>query len=160
MDRMFKNILVLLLFYTVTLHATITLTNEKQTYDDFSLHYFYDESNKLDINNIENIDFTNSIKNQFSQGYYSGTAWFKIDIINHSDNEDFVLYFTEPFWSKLDLYTKKDRTWDVQKNGLDISLKERSIQNYNPAYKLHLPSGCKCNILHKRPNIIRTYWGI
>lgn len=141
MDRMFRIILVLLLFYTVTLHATITLTNEKQKYDNFSIHYFYDESNSLDINNIEKTNFTNVITNQFSQGYYSGTAWFKIDLKNHSDNEDFILYFTEPFWSKLDLYSKNNGSWDIQKNGLDISLKDRSLQNNNPTYKLHIAPG-------------------
>ena len=141
MDNMFRKIFVLLFFCTVTLHATVTLTNEKQKYDNFSLHYFYDESNMLEINDIEKRDFTNVIKSQFSQGYYTGTAWFKINITNHSDNENFVLYFTEPFWSRLDLYSKNNSSWDVQKNGLNISLKERSIQNNNPAYKLHLLSG-------------------
>ncbi len=138
---MFRKILVLLLFCTVALHATVTLTNEKLKYDNFSLHYFYDESTSLDINDIEKIDFANVINSQFSQGYYSGTAWFKIDLTNHSDNEDFVLYFTEPFWSKLNLYTKNNGSWRIQKNGLDISLQERSINNHNPAYNLHIPSG-------------------
>jgi diguanylate cyclase (GGDEF)-like protein len=138
---MFKKILMLLFFSTVTLYATVTLKNEKVKYDNFSLQYFYDESNMLDINDIEKTDFTDLIPSQFSQGYYAGTAWFKINITNHSDYKDFVLYFTEPFWSTLDLYTKDNGSWNIQRNGLDISLKERSIQNNNPAYKLHLPSG-------------------
>ena len=135
---MFRKIFVLLLLYTVTLHATVTLTNEKTKYDNFSLHYFYDESALLDINDIEKIDFTTAIPSQFSQGYNSGTAWFKIDITNNSDIENYVLYFTEPLWSKLDLYTKNNGSWIIQENGLDISLKERSIQENTPAYKLHL----------------------
>jgi len=95
----------------------------------------------LEINDIENTDFTDVIPSQFSQGYYSGAAWFKINITNHSDNENFVLYFTEPFWSTLDLYTQNSCSWDVQKNGLNISLKERIIQDNSPAYKLYLFSG-------------------
>ena len=138
---MLKKILLLLLFYTVTLHASVTLTNEEPKYDNFTIQYFYDESNMLDIKDIEKTDFTNVIPSQFSQGYYSGTAWFKIDLTNHSDNEDFILYFTEPFWSKLDLYTKKNDSWTIQKNGLEIRLKERSIQENSPAYKLHLYPG-------------------
>jgi diguanylate cyclase (GGDEF)-like protein len=136
---MFKKIFVLLLLSTVTSYATVTLTNKKEKYDHFTLHYFYDESSTLDINDIERTDFTKVIPNQFSQGYYPGTAWIKLHVTNHSDTEDYVLYFTEPFWSTLDLYTKNNDTWDIQKNGLSISLEERSIQNYNPAYKLHLP---------------------
>ncbi len=138
---MFKKILLFLLFCTVTLQATVALTNDKQKYDNFSIQYFYDENNMLDINDIEKTHFTNSIPSQFSQGYYSGTAWFKINITNHSDHKDFVLYFTEPFWSKLDLYTKNNGSWNVQKNGLEVSLQERSIQENNPSYKLHLNSG-------------------
>jgi diguanylate cyclase (GGDEF)-like protein len=138
---MFRKILVLLFFCAVALHATVTLSNEKTKYDNFSLHYFYNESALLDINDIEKTNFTDVIPSQFSKGYYNGTAWFKINLTNHSDNENFVLYFTEPFWSKLDLYTKNNGSWDVQKNGLDISLKERSIQYNNPAYKLHLSPG-------------------
>lgn len=141
MDKMFKKILILLLFCTVALHATVTLTNDKQKYDDFSLHYFYDESALLGINDIEEMKFTHLIANQFSQGYYSGAAWFKLNLTNNSDNEDFILYFTEPFWSSLDLYTKSNSTWVVQKNGLDINLKERSIQDNNPAYTLYLALG-------------------
>ncbi|WP_373029525.1 EAL domain-containing protein [Sulfurovum sp.] len=138
---MFKKILLFLLFCTVTLQAAVALTNDKQKYDNFSIQYFYDENNMLDINDIEKTHFTNSIPSQFSQGYYSGTAWFKINITNHSDHKDFVLYFTEPFWSKLDLYTKNNGSWNVQKNGLEVSLQERSIQENNPSYKLHLNSG-------------------
>ena len=118
---MFKKILLFFLFCTVTLYASVTLTNDKQKYDNFSIQYFYDESNMLDINDIEKTHFTNSIPSQFSQGYYSGTAWFKINITNHSDHKDFVLYFTEPFWSKLDLYTKNNGSWNVQKNGTVVS---------------------------------------
>ena len=141
MDKMFRKIFVLLYFCTVTLYATVTLTNEKQKYDNFSLQYFYDESNMLEINDIEKADFTTVIKSQFSQGYYTGTAWFKINITNHSDTENFVLYFTEPFWSTLDLYSKKNASWNIQRNGLEISLNERSIQENTPAYKLYLSPG-------------------
>ena len=138
---MFRKIFVLLFFSTVALYATVTLTNEKQKYDDFTLHYFYDESNLVDIQDIEKADFTNVIPSQFSHGYHTGTSWFKIDLTNHSNNKDFILYFTEPLWSELDLYTKKDASWNVQKNGLNIGLKERTIQDNNPAYKLHLLPG-------------------
>ncbi len=138
---MFKNIFVLLLLYTVVLYASVTLNDKINKYDNFSLHYFYDDSTQLGIDDIEKINFTKNIPNQFSLGYFEGNAWFKIDITNYSENEDFVLYFSEPFWTKLDLYTKNNGVWDIQKNALAVPLKERSIQNLNPAYKLHIKSG-------------------
>lgn len=134
---MFKNIFILLLLCTVSLYA-VTLTDEKVKYDNFTLHYFYDESNQLTIDDIEKTDFKTIIPNQFSQGYFPGTAWFKIDITNQSSNEEFILNFTEPFWTYLDLYSKDDGSWSIEKNALDIPLKERSVESTNPAYKLHL----------------------
>ncbi len=138
---MFRKIFVVLLLSAVTSYATVTLTYETDKYDHFTLRYFYDESSTLGIHDIEKLECTKVIPNQFSQGYYSGTAWFKLNVTNHSDIEDYVLYFTEPFWSTLDLYTKMNDTWTIQKNGLKVSLQERSIQNYNPAYKLHILPG-------------------
>ena len=90
MDKMFKKIFVCLLF-TGMLHATVTLTDKNLEYDNFSIHYFYDESTKLDINDIETTHFDKVIPNQFSEGYYEGTAWFKIELTNRSKNKDFVL---------------------------------------------------------------------
>ena len=141
MDIMIRQLLVIFLFFTVGLHATVTLTNEKQKYDEFTIHYLYDENNQLEINDVEKIDFTTVIPSQFTQGYHSGTSWFKIDLNNHSHIENFVLYFTEPLWSKLDLYTLNNGSWGTQENGLNVSIKERSIQDNNPAYKLHILPG-------------------
>ncbi len=138
---MFRKIFVVLLLSAVTSYAAVTLTHKTETYDHFTLHYFYDDSSTLDIHDIEKIDFTKVIPNQFSQGYSRGTAWMKLKVTNHSTTEDYVLYFTEPFWATLDLYSKNNDTWSIQKNGLNTSLQERSIQDYNPAYRLHITAG-------------------
>lgn len=138
---MFRHIVVFLFFCTALILASVTLTHEEAKYDSFSLQYFYDENNRLDIDDIAKKEFTQTLHSQFSLGYRSGTSWFRLDLTNHSKNKDFVLYFTEPFWSKLDLYTKTNDTWKLQKNGLDTILQERSIQTSNPAYKLHLLPG-------------------
>ena len=138
---MIKQIFVLLLFCTLGLHATVTLTDDKESYDDFTIHYLYDEGSSLSIDEIEKSDFTTAISNQFSQGYYAGAAWFKIELLNQSSNKEFILYFTEPFWTKLDLYSKENGKWSIQKNALDIPLAQRSVQSFNPAYKIKLNPG-------------------
>ena len=138
---MIKQIFVLLLFCTLGLHATVTLADDIESYDDFTIHYLYDEGSSLSIDEIEKSDFTTAISNQFSQGYYAGAAWFKIELLNQSSNKEFILYFTEPFWTKLDLYSKENGTWNIQKNALSIPLSERSVQSFNPAYKIKLNPG-------------------
>lgn len=137
---MCRKIFALLLLCSVTLHATVNLRNNIEKYEHFTLEYLYDEDSVLAIEEIEQREFPDLLPSQFTKGYRSGTAWFKIDLINQSINEDFVLYFTEPFWSSFDLYVKKNGAWDIQKNGLDILLNNRSIQDNNPAFKMHIPS--------------------
>ena len=86
---MLRKIFVLLLFCTVVVSASVTLTDEKLKYDDFTLHYFYDGSNSLDIQDIQKSDFTHVLPSQFSQGYNTGTSWFKIDLKNQSKNKNY-----------------------------------------------------------------------
>ncbi|NOR57802.1 MAG: diguanylate cyclase [Sulfurimonas sp.] len=140
---MLKLITLFFFLFITTLNATLTLTKDTIKYDDFRIKYFYDDSSSLTIDDIQIINFTQTIPSQFTKGYHSGTAWFKISVQNKSNTEDFVLYFTEPFWSSLDFYTKENDKWSVQKNGLDISLKDRSIDDNNPAYNLHIHMGEK-----------------
>ena len=103
-----RRLFIVLFLCTVGLYAAVIINDNKQLYNDFALHYFYDESNQLTIDEIEKKDFTDLISNQFTKGYRYGTAWFKIDITNKSNHTDLVLYFTEPFWTTLDLYSKKN----------------------------------------------------
>jgi diguanylate cyclase (GGDEF)-like protein len=141
MDIMIRHIFALLLFCTMGLHATVILTDDQKSYDNFTIHYFYDQSASLDIKDIEKVKFTTTLPNQFTQGYHEGAAWFKIELSNRSKNEEFVLYFSEPFWTELNLFSKRNDLWKVQKNGLNTPLEKRSIENCNPAYKLYLKSG-------------------
>jgi len=138
---MARQTLLFILLCLTSLNAAITLTDETKKKEHFSLQYFYDDSRLLHIEDIEKINFTQTIPSQFTKGYRDGTAWFKFEITNQSSNEDFILYFTEPFWSKLDLYDKQEKGWNIQKNGLDVLLKDRKINDNLPAYQLHIPPG-------------------
>lgn len=124
-----------------TLHATLIMTDNVQKNEDFIIKYFYDESSLLEITDIENTNFIQTIPSQFTQGYKDANAWFKIELENSSKNEDFVLYFTESIWSTVDLYTKQNARWEVQKNGLNIPLNERGIKDVSAAFNIHLKSG-------------------
>ncbi|MEA3370251.1 MAG: diguanylate cyclase [Campylobacterota bacterium] len=124
-----------------SLNAYLLVTDESKKYENFNINYLYDEGSQLTIDDIKERKFTQNINSQFTQGYRSGSAWFKLKFKNESENEDFVLNFTEPIWSKLDLYIKENQDWRVYKNGLDIPLDDRGIQNATPAFHIHIPSG-------------------
>lgn len=138
---MLRYFLIFSLLSISLLNASITLTNDVKKYEHFQLQYFYDDSSYLDIESIEKTSFVDTIPSQFTKGYHLGIGWFKLEINNQSNTEYFVVYFTEPFWSKLDLYTKSNNTWKVQRNGLNVMLKDRSIQDSNPAYRINIPTG-------------------
>jgi len=134
-------------------HATVVLTETTKKVDNFTLQYFYDNDSLLDIRDIQNIKFSETIPSQFTQGYRYGNAWFKIEVENRSRTEEFVLYFTESIWSTLDLYVGQDGTWKVQKNGLNVPLGERCIQDSSPAFKLHIPVGQSATLFIKGQTI-------
>ncbi len=127
------------------LNAAILLSDKIQ--EDFSIEYFYDDSKLLLIDDIEKVKFTETLSNQFTKGYREGTAWFKLEVHNQSNHEDFILYFTEPFWSALDFYDKHESGWQIQKNGLNIPLEKREINDNVPAFRMHI-----------KPGKMRTYY--
>ena len=136
-----RRLFLLLLFCISTLNASLILLDDTQKNENFSIQYLYDEDSYLDIEDVQNINFTQRISSQFTQGYKYGNAWFKISLTNKSKNEDFVLYFTESIWSTLDLYSRQGTTWKVQKNGLNILLTQRSIKDSLPAFSVHIETG-------------------
>jgi len=140
---MFKFFTLFVLLYSTLWSSDLTLTDGFEKSDTFTLKYYDDETSLLAIDDIEKIDFTENIPSQFTMGYKYDNVWFKIEIENSSENEDFVLYFTESIWSTLDLYTRENNQWDVQKNGLDIPINEREITDSSPAFNVHIASGKK-----------------
>ena len=157
---MFKLILLFILS-VLSLNASLIIKEGTQKYENFNIKYLYDDANALTIQTIQTIqnkEFQKNIDSQFTQGYRYGNAWFKLEFKNETKNEDFVLNFTEPIWSTLNLYKKQDSQWIVQKNGLNIPLKERGIQNSTPAFHLHIDAG-KTVIFYVKGNTIASQIG-
>lgn len=129
---MIRFIIFFLLLFTY-LNAT-PINKDSPRLENFKILYLNDESSQLNIQDISQTEFKQEIPSQFALGYHSGTAWFKITLHNTTDNSNFVLYFTEPFWSELNLYSFKNGKWVEDKNGLEIKLQDRSIEDINPAF--------------------------
>ncbi|MDH3343547.1 MAG: sensor domain-containing diguanylate cyclase, partial [Gammaproteobacteria bacterium] len=121
--------------------AVLDVTDASKVNSDFIIEYLYDENSSMTIEEVDGTVFSQELSNQFAQGYRSGAAWFKINIRNQSRNQQFVLYFTEPFWTTLDLYVNEADQWIVYKNGLAVPLTARNIQDANPAFPLQLSTG-------------------
>ncbi|RLA70806.1 MAG: GGDEF domain-containing protein [Epsilonproteobacteria bacterium] len=155
---MFKFFTLFALFYSTLFSADLTIIDGFQKSDNFTLKYYDDENSLLTIDEIEKIDFNDTLPSQFTMGYKYDNVWFKLEIENTSKNEDFVLYFTESIWSILDLYTKENATWKVQKNGLNIPINDRAITDSSPAFKLHIVNGNR-SVFYIKGNTIASQIG-
>jgi len=155
---MFKLLTFFVLLFSSLQSADLTITDGFEKYDNFTLKYYYDENSLLKIDDIETIDFKETLLSQFTMGYKYDNVWFKIEIENHSKNEDFVLYFTESIWSTLDLYTNQSGQWKVQKNGLNIPVSERSITDSSPAFNIHVSTGNR-SVFYIKGNTIASQIG-
>jgi len=133
---LFIRILLLFTLLTTSIFAKVTLSDNSK-YDNFSIEYFYDKSSSLDITDLKTQSFLKS-NNSFTFGYIDGTTWFKIEIKNSSDSEDYILSFSEAIWKEFNLYRKIDTLFIEEKNGLDIPLSSRSICDVNPAFEIHI----------------------
>ena len=56
----------------------------------FQIHYLKDENSKLTIEDIKKQEFLQTTKNNFNLGYVKGTVWFKFNVKNISEIEDFI----------------------------------------------------------------------
>ena len=121
--------------------ANVILNNTAKKVDHFTLSYLYDPSQLLDIEQIAQTKFTDTVPSQFSFGYVDGTTWYKITLENQSDTEEFVLSFLEPFSDVLNLYRQKDGIFVKSKSGLDVPLDEREVYDSNPTFNLHIKKG-------------------
>lgn len=153
----------LLLFVVFALTSGVSRANgvfgeSANKLDRFTIEYLYDENGSQGIEQIAKEPFAREISNQFALGYKEGVAWFKIAIKNNSAESRFVLYFTEPFWSSLDLYAYQDKQWRQHKNGLAVPVNARDIRDANPAFPVNIPPG-KTAIFYVRGETVSSHIG-
>ena len=138
---MFIRIFLLVFLCLQYASANLIITDSIDKYTDFSISYFFDETNTLNIEDMPTKNFTQKIQSQFTLGYAEKDVWFKIEIKNRSRTNDFVLYFTEPFWDKFDLYEKVKDTYVKQEAGLLTALNKRKIEDASPSFPLSINKG-------------------
>ena len=133
--------IVLLLLLTLCGGAqALVFTGEHSKETDFSVGYLYDDAGAWSPDTIASAPFK-EVPSQFSMGYREGTAWFKISVENRSHTEEFVLYFTEPFWNEFTLFEPTVHGTAEHPNGLSVPVALRPVKDANPAFALLIPQG-------------------
>jgi two-component sensor histidine kinase len=145
---MIKYFFIFCLFFSSLFSENLTLTFNDTTdiYNDFKIEYLKDNSNLSNIKDIEKKEFKKITNNGFTLGYSNQKIWIKINILNKSKEENFILTLNETFYEKANLYYKKDNRWIKKENGLFIPIKQREIKYNKLSFKLNLPRNYQNNI--------------
>jgi len=116
----------------------LQLEEEIDTYTDFTVEYFEDQSGSpLAFKEVQKQRFT-KISNSFAFSYNTNNFWFRVNVTNNADNpREIYLEFTEIIHKNLDLFTiSSSGVTEHQKNGLVIPVEQRSIENSNPTFPI------------------------
>ena len=131
-------IIFILFLLIAPLFAKVLLTDEFSHYNKFTMQYLDDKTGKAIIEEVANTPFIQTTSNEFTFGYKADVIWFKIELENLSNIDQFVLSFNEVLWSNFDFYYNRDAKWVKKVNGLDVPLLKREIKDLNPAFSFSL----------------------
>ena len=131
-------LLLFLVFLSNSLFADIILTDKTQKIANFTIPYLYDKTSEQTIDTIIKQKFERTSPSQFTFGYVEGTMWFKISLKNETKEDEFFIYFTEPFFETFNFYEYKDAEWKKSEAGLFRPLKDRSVANAHPVFMVKI----------------------
>lgn len=136
-----KNILIPILFFifSTSLFADTFVINQANPYNKFEMNYLKDESSNLSINEIVNQEFKENTKNNFNLGFHKGSIWFKFDLKNSTNFENFILTLNEHFYEKANLYYEKDEKIEQLTNSLFTLIDQREVKSNILAFNIDLP---------------------
>lgn len=134
--------LFFILIFIANLYSSpinLQITDKINYYDNFELSYLKVPDSNFTINDIHKQSFTKKTSNKFTLGYTKGDVWFKLDIHNNSNNEDFILSLGESFYEVANLYYVEDNKWVHKYNGVFTSINEREVSTNHLSFKLQIP---------------------
>jgi len=179
--KMFRVILILLSFISFSLSETTSesetlvpnitrlkpsvptfLEKNREQLENFSLHYYHDKEQKLNIDTIQDIKFDKQTSNKFTFGYLTGDIWFKLTLRNQSQNSNFIFYLTESFFHEVNFFEAHQNSWTKQSSGLELFLKNSDRKNINPSFSFTIePQSSKTFYIqfHTKPHTKGVSYG-
>lgn len=139
---MIRHLLFMMIFISCLFSAdfSVKIDDKSGFYDNFNISYLKEQSSTLGIVKIANKEFTQTTSNKFSLGYTKGNVWFKFNISNNSENENFIISLGESFYETANLYFY-DKEWIKKQNGLFTLLKDREVNTNHLSFKIDIPKG-------------------
>lgn len=104
-----------------------------------SISYLEDKTNKLTFKEAQEKKFKNFNKNFINFEINNSSYWIKINILNKTSQNDFILEITSPFFDKVKLYQKDPNNNFVSKEiGNAINFYDRDILSNLLLFNLNL----------------------
>lgn len=123
-------------FYDKNINIQNTIT------DNFQFQYLKSKK-MLTIQEVKDIDFTETSSNNFSLGYTNSQLWIKLNLKNNNPKSEFILTVNEHFYEVFNLYyfDEINNKWIKKENGLFTSIENREVKTNKLATKIDLKQG-------------------
>lgn len=146
--RLFLSILVVAVFLQQGAQAQlIELKSGGRLEVKGRIKYLRDETNALTIDEI-NASRLASIPDGKSPNFgFDCTAyWFRMDFVNHTDREDWLLEIDFAPLDSIDFYMASDSGWEHKIDGDMMPISVRDIRHRQPIFSFSLPQGKETSI--------------
>lgn len=142
---MYQRLHALLLFILISTLATaqdVELANGQRMDVLGHVRYLRDASNSLTIDEVRNLPFKQGSPDQAPNfGFDRHTYWFRVDIRNKTDLEDWLLEIDFAPLDSIDFFIHSDTGWIHKTDGDVYPISERDINHRQPIFALQLPEG-------------------
>ncbi|MBN2825420.1 MAG: hypothetical protein JXQ76_08860 [Campylobacterales bacterium] len=120
-----------------TLMGEVVVHDNISQYDNFSMEYYLDESQIVDIDKLSQETFKPA-NNKFTFGYIKGNIWFRLKIENQSHYRNLILALSETYFNYVDFYWQEGGEWKIHRSGLSQYFKYNKISDIEPKLNLNM----------------------
>ncbi|TGN20195.1 7TM diverse intracellular signaling domain-containing protein [Leptospira idonii] len=127
--------------------------HEHWLYGNSSSLYLVDSENKFDFEDIQALPESKWIQSKHNTafGIQSTTLWFRLDVIHHSEFENWMLTLDTPSMSRIEFYYENPTThsYTMQLAGRFVPLEQIAKPNRYPVLPFHAPKDKKIRLYLK-----------
>jgi signal transduction histidine kinase len=119
----------------------VILTDEGRVDVRGAVQYWRDVQGKLDINTVQSIQFIpHDTDRAPSFGFDESVYWFKLEVVNRSSIEDWLLDVTFSPVDVVELYEQNDSSrWIRRESGDHFPVTAREIEHRHPVFSCDIP---------------------
>jgi len=139
---------VLFLFCTSLLSSEIIIKDSDNSFKDFEINYFHDQTGELTLDQIQEENDFQKINNNIALGKKEGNIWYHFSIKNGTQEvQKRVLFATEPNVWDMELFVIQDKKIiSKQAVGQNIFSDNGKIASFYPELEIELEAGEKIDL--------------